>query len=151
MGGLVGLYYLKRLGGRHRVRRLIMLGTPDAGDLVGAARPGHGAARAWPACSCCPAAPSCASWPRCRCRQGVEVVSIGADPRLAGAAVDAPCSTASATSRCPRATPGLLVDEEVAEVVVELLREPRALPSPTGALVDAHGAANLKLLSFEHL
>jgi pimeloyl-ACP methyl ester carboxylesterase len=28
MGGLVGLYYLKRMGGRHRVRRLIMLGTP---------------------------------------------------------------------------------------------------------------------------
>ncbi|HVV48539.1 MAG TPA: alpha/beta fold hydrolase, partial [Polyangia bacterium] len=31
MGGLVGLYYLKRLGGRHRVRRLIMLGTPTHG------------------------------------------------------------------------------------------------------------------------
>jgi len=31
MGGLVGLYYLKRLGGRHRVRRLILLGSPAAG------------------------------------------------------------------------------------------------------------------------
>jgi pimeloyl-ACP methyl ester carboxylesterase len=31
MGGLVGLYYLKRLGGRRRVRRLVMLGTPTSG------------------------------------------------------------------------------------------------------------------------
>src|SRR6476619_222036 len=31
MGGLVGLDYLKRLGGRHRVRRLVMLGTPTQG------------------------------------------------------------------------------------------------------------------------
>ncbi|HVR63696.1 MAG TPA: alpha/beta fold hydrolase, partial [Polyangia bacterium] len=31
MGGLVGLYYLKRLGGRQRVRRLILLGTPAQG------------------------------------------------------------------------------------------------------------------------
>jgi pimeloyl-ACP methyl ester carboxylesterase len=31
MGGLVALHYVKRLGGRHRVRRLIMLGTPIQG------------------------------------------------------------------------------------------------------------------------
>jgi triacylglycerol lipase len=31
MGGLVALYYLKRLGGRRRIRRLVMLGTPIAG------------------------------------------------------------------------------------------------------------------------
>jgi triacylglycerol lipase len=31
MGGLVGLYYLKRMGGRHRVRHLVMLGTPTSG------------------------------------------------------------------------------------------------------------------------
>jgi pimeloyl-ACP methyl ester carboxylesterase len=31
MGGLVGLYYVKRLGGRHRVRRLVLMGTPAAG------------------------------------------------------------------------------------------------------------------------
>lgn len=31
MGGLVGLYYVKRLGGRHRVRRLVLLGTPTGG------------------------------------------------------------------------------------------------------------------------
>ena len=31
MGGLVGLYYLKRLGGHRRLRRLGLLGTPAAG------------------------------------------------------------------------------------------------------------------------
>ena len=31
MGGLVALYYVKRLGGRHRVRRLVLLGTPIQG------------------------------------------------------------------------------------------------------------------------
>jgi pimeloyl-ACP methyl ester carboxylesterase len=31
MGGLVGLYYVKKMGGRRRVRRLVMLGTPASG------------------------------------------------------------------------------------------------------------------------
>ena len=31
MGGLIGLYYLKKLGGHTRVRRLIMMGTPVKG------------------------------------------------------------------------------------------------------------------------
>jgi pimeloyl-ACP methyl ester carboxylesterase len=31
MGGLIGLYYVKKLGGHQRVRKLIMLGTPVRG------------------------------------------------------------------------------------------------------------------------
>ena len=31
MGGLAGLYYLKRLGGRRRIRRLVLLGSPVRG------------------------------------------------------------------------------------------------------------------------
>lgn len=31
MGGLIGLYYVKKLGGHQRVRRLIMMGTPVRG------------------------------------------------------------------------------------------------------------------------
>src|SRR6185436_6632910 len=31
MGGLIGLYYIKRLGGRDMVRRMVMLGTPARG------------------------------------------------------------------------------------------------------------------------
>lgn len=34
MGGLIGLYYVKKLGGHHRVRRLIMMGTPVKGTWV---------------------------------------------------------------------------------------------------------------------
>ena len=31
MGGLIGLYYVKKLGGHQRVRRLVMMGTPVRG------------------------------------------------------------------------------------------------------------------------
>src|SRR5262249_22471166 len=34
MGGLIGLYYVKKLGGHARVRRLIMIGTPVRGTWV---------------------------------------------------------------------------------------------------------------------
>jgi pimeloyl-ACP methyl ester carboxylesterase len=34
MGGLIGLYYVKKLGGHHRVRRLVMIGTPVNGTWV---------------------------------------------------------------------------------------------------------------------
>ncbi len=31
MGGLIGLYYIKKLGGHTRVRKLVMMGTPVRG------------------------------------------------------------------------------------------------------------------------
>ncbi len=34
MGGLIGLYYVKKLGGHVRVRRLVMMGTPVRGTWV---------------------------------------------------------------------------------------------------------------------
>jgi len=34
MGGLIGLYYVKKLGGHTRVRRLVMMGTPIKGTWV---------------------------------------------------------------------------------------------------------------------
>ncbi len=34
MGGLIGLYLVKKLGGHHRVRRLVMMGTPARGTWV---------------------------------------------------------------------------------------------------------------------
>lgn len=34
MGGLIGLYYVKKLGGADKVRKLIMMGTPIAGTWV---------------------------------------------------------------------------------------------------------------------
>ncbi len=127
LGGLVGLYYLKRLGGRHRVRRLIMLGTPAQGTwsaLLGLVTAPLG----WPACSCCRAAHSCASWPRCRCPRGPRSISIGAIRDWL-----APLSTTILDGvrhiALPTGHSGLLVDAEVAEVVAGLLAEkpaPRA-------------------------
>ena len=34
MGGLIGLYYVKKLGGQDRVRKLLMMGTPIRGTWV---------------------------------------------------------------------------------------------------------------------
>lgn len=36
MGGLIGLYYIKRLEGKEQVRRMVMLGTPARGTWVAA-------------------------------------------------------------------------------------------------------------------
>lgn len=50
MGGLIGLYYIKRLGGHARVRRMITLGTPFRGTwlaLAGIATMGLLSASSW--------------------------------------------------------------------------------------------------------
>src|SRR5262245_21746854 len=36
MGGLIGLYYIKKLGGHEKVRKLVMLGTPLRGTWAAA-------------------------------------------------------------------------------------------------------------------
>jgi pimeloyl-ACP methyl ester carboxylesterase len=50
MGGLIGLYYIKKLGGQARVRRLIMMGTPVKGTwyaLAGVATLGLWSKSSW--------------------------------------------------------------------------------------------------------
>jgi pimeloyl-ACP methyl ester carboxylesterase len=50
MGGLIGLYYIKRLGGQKTVRRMVMLGTPARGTwsaLVGVATLGLWSSSSW--------------------------------------------------------------------------------------------------------
>ena len=50
MGGLIGLYYIKKLGGNHRVRKLIMVGTPIRGTwaaLAGVATLGLWSTSSW--------------------------------------------------------------------------------------------------------
>src|SRR5438132_7276106 len=37
MGGLIGLYYVKKLGGHEKVRKLVMMGTPQKGTWAGLA------------------------------------------------------------------------------------------------------------------
>lgn len=50
MGGLIGLYYIKKLGGHEKVRRLVMMGTPLGGTwaaLGGIATVGLLSASSW--------------------------------------------------------------------------------------------------------
>ncbi|RMH42884.1 MAG: alpha/beta fold hydrolase [Deltaproteobacteria bacterium] len=50
MGGLIGLYYVKKLGGHQRVRRLIMMGSPVRGTwaaLLGVATLGLWSTSSW--------------------------------------------------------------------------------------------------------
>jgi triacylglycerol esterase/lipase EstA (alpha/beta hydrolase family) len=50
MGGLIGLYYVKKLGGHEKVRRLIMMGTPITGTwsaLAGVCTMGLWSASSW--------------------------------------------------------------------------------------------------------
>ena len=50
MGGLIGLYYIKRLGGAPKVRKLVMMGTPIEGTwsaLAGVATVGLVSASSW--------------------------------------------------------------------------------------------------------
>ncbi len=50
MGGLIGLYYVKKLGGHHRVRKLVLMGAPVRGTwaaLAGVATLGIRSASSW--------------------------------------------------------------------------------------------------------
>ena len=122
MGGLVALYYLKRLGGRRRVRRLIMLGTPVAGTwsaLLGVAAMPF--ARA--SLQLLPESAFLRALADGELPPGVEIVCVsGEHDRLAP-----PRSTYLAGVRhvrLPTNHAGLLVDEEVADVVCEILSAP---------------------------
>jgi pimeloyl-ACP methyl ester carboxylesterase len=119
MGGLVGLDYLKRLGGRHRVRRLIMLGTPAQGTwsaLLGLVTAPLGLA----SLQLLPGSPFLRELAERPLPPGAEVVSIGAIRDWL-----APLSTTVLDGirhiALPTGHSGLLVDEEVAEVVAGLL------------------------------
>jgi pimeloyl-ACP methyl ester carboxylesterase len=120
MGGLVGLDYLKRLGGRHRVRRLVLLGTPTQGTwsaLLGLVTAPLGLA----SLQLLPGSPFLRELAERPLPAGADVVSIGAVrdwlAPLASTVLDGVRHIALPTGHS-----GLLVDAEVAEVVVDILR-----------------------------
>jgi pimeloyl-ACP methyl ester carboxylesterase len=122
MGGLVGLDYLKRLGGRHRVRRLVLLGTPAQGTwsaLFGLVTAPLGLA----SLQLLPGSPFLRDLAERPLPPGADVVSIGAVrdwmAPLASTVLDGVRHIALPTGHS-----GLLVDAEVAEVVVDILRAP---------------------------
>jgi pimeloyl-ACP methyl ester carboxylesterase len=122
MGGLVGLYYLKRLGGRHRVRRLVMMGTPTHGTwsaLLGLVTAPFGRA----SLQLLPGSPFLRELEEIPLPASVEVISIGAIrdwlAPLSTTVLDGVRHIAVATGHS-----GLLVDAEVARVVADLLDAP---------------------------
>ena len=121
MGGLVGLDYLKRLGGRHRVRRLVMLGTPAQGTwsaLLGLVTAPLGLA----SLQLLPGSPFLRELAERPLPADADVVSIGAVrdwlAPLASTVLDGVRHISLPTGHS-----GLLVDAEVADVVVDLLLE----------------------------
>ena len=136
MGGLVGLYYLKRLGGRHRVRRLVMMGTPTQGTwsaLLGLVTAPFGRA----SLQLLPGCPFLRELEEIPLPEGAEVISIGAIrdwlAPLSTTALDGVRHIAVATGHS-----GLLVDAEVARVVADLLDAPP--PNPAPAVDGTRGA-----------
>jgi pimeloyl-ACP methyl ester carboxylesterase len=122
MGGLVGLYYVKRLGGRHRVRRLVLLGTPTQGTwsaLFGLFTAPLGLA----SLQLLPGSPFLRELAETPLPAGVDVVSVGALrdwlAPVASTVLDGVRHVSVSSSHS-----GLLVDDEVAGVVDGLLRAP---------------------------
>jgi pimeloyl-ACP methyl ester carboxylesterase len=128
LGGLVGLYYLKRLGGRHRVRRLIMLGTPTQGTwsaLLGLVTAPLGRA----SLQLLPGSPFLRELGEMPLPKGADVVSIGA-VRDWMAPVSSTVLDGVRHIALPTGHSGLLVDAEVARVVADLLAEPPPASPP---------------------
>jgi len=129
MGGLIGLYYIKKLGGHARVRKLIMMGTPVRGTwsaLAGVLTLGLWSTSSW---QLLPRSRFLDELAQGSMPAGVEVHTISAvrdwvvplpTTRLAGAnAVTVPLGHSS-----------LVVSEEVYRRVVNTLRPPH--PEPDG-------------------
>jgi pimeloyl-ACP methyl ester carboxylesterase len=122
MGGLVALYYVKRLGGARRVRRLVLLGTPARGTwsaLLGLITAPLGLA----SLQLLPGSPFLRELAETPLPAGVDVVSIGAVRDWL-----APLATTVLEGvrhiALPTGHSGLLVDDQVADVVASLLKEP---------------------------
>jgi len=131
MGGLVGLYYLKRLGGRRRVRRLVMLGTPTSGTwsaLLGVAMAPFGRA----SLQLLPDSAFLRDLEQGALPEGVDVVSVaGERDRLAPTGSTFLKGVRHISVSTNHA--GLLVDAKVARLVGEILGAP---PPKKSAILD---------------
>jgi triacylglycerol lipase len=124
LGGLVGLYYVKRLGGRHRVRRLILLGTPAAGTwsaLLGLVTAPLGRA----SLQLLPSSPFLRELNETPLPPGVEVISVGGE-RDYFAPLSSTVLAGIKHVALPTGHSGLLVDAAVANAIDDLLRAPSA-------------------------
>jgi triacylglycerol lipase len=135
MGGLIGMYYVKKLGGHARVRKLIMMGTPIRGTwaaLMGVMTLGLWSTSSWQLLPRSRFLDELAQGPM---PPGVEVHTIAAardwvvplpTTRLAGA---------NATT-VPLGHSSLVVSEEVYRRVVHTLRPPQEPSNEEPAATD---------------
>jgi triacylglycerol lipase len=128
MGGLIGLYYVKRLGGYEKVRKLVMVGTPHRGTwaaLAGVALMGALSESSW---QLLPHSSFLADLQKGSLPTEVEYVSIAAER-------DWICPLSSTYLRgadlitVPYGHAGLVMSEDINERVVEVLKR---LPKPAG-------------------
>jgi triacylglycerol lipase len=128
MGGLIGLYYVKKLGGFEKVRKLVMMGTPISGTwiaLAGVATLGLFSASSWQLLPGSSFLRELAAGP---IPKSVQVYSIAA----ARDWVTPPDSTLLDGAKCVRVPLGhssLVVSEDVYQHVADALAEP-APPAP---------------------
>jgi len=123
MGGLIGLYYVKKLGGHARVRKLIMMGTPVRGTwaaLAGVATLGLWSTSSWQLLPRSRFLDELAQGP---IPPGVEVHTIAAARDWVVPLATTRLTGASATT-VPLGHSSLVVSEEVYRRVVHTLRPP---------------------------
>lgn len=142
MGGLIGLYYIKKLGGNARVRRLIMLGTPVHGTwaaLLGIATLGLWSTSSW---QLLPRSRFLDELHQGELPQGVEVHTIAAARDWVVPLATTRLSGANAMT-VPLGHSSLVVSEEVYQRLIAVLRAPAAhpeqAPSERGGNSDHEG------------
>jgi len=123
MGGLIGLYYIKKLGGHEKVRKMVMIGTPHRGTwaaLAGVLFLGLVSESAW---QLLPFSDFLMELQRGPLPPEVEYFSIAAER-------DWICPISSTYLRgahlvtVPYGHAGLVMSEEICDKVVEVLRLP---------------------------
>lgn len=127
MGGLVGLYYVKRLGGRHRVNRLVLLGSPAAGTwsaVLGLFTAPLGAASV----QLLPGSSFLRELKETALPEGVDLVTISGD-RDFFAPMRSTILQGARHIRLPTTHSGLLVEEPVARALDRILN---GLPVTSG-------------------
>jgi triacylglycerol lipase len=123
MGGLIGLYYVKKLGGHARVRKLIMLGTPVRGTwlaLAGVMTLGLWSTSSWQLLPRSHFLDELAQGP---IPPGVEVTTIAAARDWVVPLPTTRLQGANATT-VPLGHSSLVVSEEVYRRVINTLRPP---------------------------
>lgn len=122
MGGLVGLYYVKFLGGRDRVRKLVLLGSPVGGTwsaVLGLVTAPFGRA----SLELLPSSPVLRELRESPLPPGVDVVTVSGERDFL-APVPTTVLPGVKNVALPTSHSGLLVEASVADTIDRILREP---------------------------